>query len=86
MNKSIITRTPTLVFDITPVELANMLWAMDEDEQAEFFNHLGAIEQAEGFKFVMQLQYLTDNKGLNSAGRNVMSLIGNYAHPYREQR
>lgn len=60
----------------SPEELADVFWAMDSEEQAWFFNHLGEISQ-QGISF--QLQAVTDSERLTHHGRFVMSKIGDYS-------
>lgn len=57
-------------------ELADVFWAMDDEEQAYFFNRLGEISD---HNLPLQLQSVTDNPHLNSSGRHTMSLIGEYS-------
>lgn len=59
-------------------ELADVFWAMDAEEQAHFFNRLGAIS---GGKLPFQLQNVTDHPLLETQGRHAMSMIGDYARP-----
>lgn len=58
-------------------EVAKVFWAMDAEEQAEFFNTLHDIAYMNGLP--MQLQFLTDNKHLKLGGRLVMEQFGEYA-------
>lgn len=58
-------------------ELADVFWHMDAEEQAYFFMRLAEISEG---NLAMQLQYVTDRPELDIHGRNVMSLIGDYAH------
>lgn len=74
MNRYI-TRTLEQTISVTPEELAEVFWAMDDEEQAKFFNHLGEIADA----LPMQLQYVTDNDALTIRGRMTMQYIGEYA-------
>lgn len=55
-------------------EIADLFWAMGEEGQARFFNHLGGIPPLS-----FQLQAVTDCPVLTIDGRNAMSKIGEYS-------
>jgi len=76
MSDAYIERTESLAYRICPEpeELAEVLWAMGEEEQARFFNHLGEIAG----NLPMQLQAVIDSKGLRPKGVSAMSMIGVY--------
>lgn len=63
---------------LTPEEVAERFWEMDNHEQARFYNRLA--ELGGSYRFSMQLQYLTMDDGLTLAGRSVMQEIGEYSH------
>lgn len=56
------------------IEIADLFWDLDEDEQAKFFNCIGAKP-----KLMFQLQFVTDSKELSVVGRNAMAFIGDYS-------
>jgi hypothetical protein len=69
------------IIAITPELIAELWCNLDASEQASFFNEVGHIAsawRAGGPEF--QLQYITDDHGLNLAGRRVMQSIGDYSH------
>jgi hypothetical protein len=76
MKPSDIQRTIEISVTITPEELAKAFWWMSDSEQVEFFNALGAASEA---RLPFQLQFVTDNPTLTTAGRYAMSLIGDYS-------
>lgn len=59
---------------VTGVDLSDLFWAMGDEEQAIFFNELGAKE-----RLCFQLQSLTDCDTLDISGRIAMQRIGEYA-------
>lgn len=61
----------------TAQELACVFWAMNCEEQADFFNALGEIS---GHLLPMQLQHVTDASNLKSSGRDLMYWIGKYSN------
>ena len=63
----------------TPEEVAMEFCAMDEKEQARFFNEVAAISATWNSHFVMQLQSITDCPTLTEKGRDVMRYIGEYS-------
>jgi len=77
MSDAYIERTESLAYRICPEpeELAEVLWAMGEQEQARFFNHLGAIAD----NLPMQLEAVINTNGLQPSGISAMSMIGDYA-------
>lgn len=58
---------------ITGKELADLFWSMNENQQALFFNELGAKH-----RLAVQLQAVQDCELLNGAGRYAMGMIGDY--------
>jgi hypothetical protein len=74
--KRYITRTAEI--EVTPTwnELAELFWGMNAHDQAQFFNHLGAIAET---KLCFQLQFISDSPMLNGTGRFAMSQIGDYS-------
>lgn len=81
-----LTKNAVVTVDITAEEMATLWWErMNGEEQARFFNKLYELCHRESFggskeyDFLMQLQYITDNRELNKGGRWVMEQIGNYA-------
>ena len=64
--------------NVTPKELACCFWNMVSEDQALFFNELGAIAK----DFSSQLEAVSRDDGLTSltpAGRRVMEKIGEYS-------
>ena len=64
--------------NVTPKELACCFWNMVSEDQALFFNELGAIAK----DFSSQLEAVSRDDGLTSltlAGRRVMKTIGEYS-------
>jgi len=64
--------------NVTPKELACCFWDMVSEDQALFFNELGAIAK----DFSSQLEAVSRDDGLTSltpAGRRVMEKIGEYS-------
>lgn len=55
--------------------LAKAFWDLDEDEQAIFFNALGAFKE----RFPFQMQHVAYSVYLQDDGRAVMQTIGDYA-------
>lgn len=67
--------------ELTPEDIAQLFCDLDSAQQARFFNHVGEIASRwKGMGLAMQLQYITDEDGLNYAGRRVMQHIGDYSH------
>ena len=65
--------------NVTPKELACCFWGMASEDQALFFNELGAM--TEGY-LSSQLEAVSRDDGLTSltpAGRRVMETIGEYS-------
>ena len=65
--------------NVTPKELACCFWDMASEDQALFFNELGAM--TEGY-LSSQLKAVSRDDGLTSltpAGRRVMEKIGEYS-------
>lgn len=66
-----------LLVDLNPELLAEYFSELDSEQQAKFYNHLAELSKD---WITMQLQYITDEDGLNLAGRRVMQQIGDYSH------
>ena len=65
------------VLELTPELIAELFSELDSENQAKFYNHLADLSK----KWLpMQLQYITDDDGLNLSGRRVMQAIGDYSH------
>ena len=68
---------------ITPEMVAELFGFMSSAEQAVFFNHVDTVCSSwhGGIGALsIQSQYITDEDGLNLAGRRVMQKIGEYSH------
>ena len=68
--------------NVTPKELACCFWDMVSEDQALFFNELGAIAGTCTGDFSSQLEAVSRDDGLTSltpAGRRVMETIGEYS-------
>lgn len=59
-------------------QLAEVFWAMDEDEQSAFFNRLSEIA---GDRLIFQLSAISRSENLAPQGRIVMQQIGEYGEP-----
>lgn len=80
--KATIKRNIEISVQMDGQQIADAFWQLNETEQASFFNKLWdlAAENVGGFyNFQMQMQYVTDNGGLNHRGREVMKTIGEYS-------
>ena len=66
--------------DITPEIIAELFCDLGSDEQARFFNHIAEVASTWSAGFPFQLQWVTDDDGLNLSGRRVMQQIGEYSH------
>ena len=66
--------------DITPEILAVLFCSLDSAEQARFYNKIADQATTWGKPFEFQLQYITDEDGLELKGRRVMQAIGDYSH------
>jgi len=62
-------------------ELAEVFWAMDAEEQAEFFNHLGEIAD----RLPMQMQAVVDHPVLTAAGWHAMACIADYGAAQQQE-
>jgi hypothetical protein len=60
-------------------ELAEVFCAMDDEEQAGFFNRIAEITKAWEAPFCFQLNAISESKHLNDDGRKIMAQIGEYA-------
>jgi len=79
MSGNKISRTIDVDLALTPEELADAFWGMNDTEQARFFNTVGVIAQTEFTDFSMQLAAVTSNDILLGTGRRAMELIGEYS-------
>ena len=61
---------------ISAEDIAEVFWGMDDDDQAKFFSHLGAIADV---KLCFQMAGVSSSEFLNQKGRNAMEIIGNHA-------
>jgi hypothetical protein len=59
--------------EVTGQKLADLFWNMHSDEQADFFNALGAIDPP---SFEKQLSWVESETRLDKAGRYAMRNIG----------
>lgn len=56
-------------------QLAEVFWAMDEEEQGEFFRTLGEISEG---KLPFQLQAVINFREFSPEAKRVMQMIGEY--------
>lgn len=73
---------------LTPEQLAEMFWQLDDSEQAKFFGSLGAMTLAtsDGYaKLDMQMCYVSQSDILTPNGARVMELIGSWSKGLRLQ-
>ena len=56
-------------------QLARIFWAMDEEEQAHFFNYIGDMEG-----FAQQMHAAFSNDKIDTSGRWAASVIGGYGN------
>ena len=68
-----ISKSIKVEMEITGHEFFELFASLCEDQQAEFFNSLGAKPW-----LPMQLQYVTDSPKLTNDGRHAMEMIGQY--------
>ena len=62
----------TTKVELTPEELAEEFWNMDDQQQSAFFNKLGSIvEHAQG-RGILQLDYIILSDSLRDNGRKVI--------------
>jgi hypothetical protein len=78
MSLPIIKRRTEVAFELTVSEIAVAILDMNDDEQTELLNSLA--RESKG-RLPFQLQAITDNKGLTSDARYLLSQLGDYAHP-----
>jgi len=81
MENTMIKRIQNLNFTPTTKELAQEFCDMDGDEQAEFLNLIFEISSGWDNSLCFQMQSVADSKKLNSGGRKVMELMGEYSTP-----
>ena len=75
-----IERKITVKIKPDPFEIAEIFCDYDSTMQAEFFNAIAYIVDHQWDKpLAMQLQNLTDDKALETEGRQVMEQIGEYS-------
>lgn len=61
---------------ITPRQLAEAFWEMDETEQVEFFNSLSDILDHKHFPLMVQMEGTRKSQSLTVGGRLVQKIIG----------
>ncbi len=68
----------TFEFKITPLEAAEAFAAMDNEEQAEFFNGVACcVSKTYTHRNIdTQIAWILDSKILSAAGRAIMKSIG----------
>jgi len=76
-------------YKVTPEQLAQVFWEMDDREQAAFFNHLGVLalatpapfskEIGSWFAFDWQMYHAGTHATALPLGRRVMEIIGESA-------
>jgi hypothetical protein len=76
MSKNTVIKMVAVDVTLTPKDLATNFWLMDCDEQALFFNSLSEIG---GFLLHLQLASVSASSVLESSGRSVMEMIGDYS-------
>jgi len=72
----------------TPLQLAESFWDMDADEQAMFFNYLGACALAKRnsyHDFDMQMCFVSSSPDLIPHGARIMEMIGAFVDGKRLQ-
>jgi len=69
-----------VITESTPELIAHLFCDLDSGQQAIFYNHIADISERFDFSFPMQLQYITEEDGLNLHGRRIMQSIGEYSH------
>jgi hypothetical protein len=65
--------------EVYPEEVAKLFWELNSEDQAVFFNWLGAQS-----RLVFQLAYVGAQPGLGFKGRDAMRMIGEYSKPPKE--
>lgn len=80
-----IKREHTLVWVLTPEEIASEFAGMNDSEQAIFFSELARITGEWNRPFCFQLQSLVDRPELSIEGRRIMEEIGEYARLSRAE-
>lgn len=76
-------------FSLTPAQLADKFWAMDDQQQAEFFHELGvhalstpapfSRDLGSWFGFDWQMYHAATHTKSSAIGRRVMEIIGESA-------
>lgn len=70
---------PEFNYSPTPEELAQEFCELYEEGQAIFLNKIGEIFNNPRYSLPIQMQYISDCKLLNNAGRHVMRMFGDYS-------
>lgn len=65
-------KTVEVGVDVTPKDLAEVFWEMNNHQQAEFFNHLGDIS---GLRLRGQMRSVRDSGELNELGRRAIEWL-----------
>ena len=63
--------------ELTPSQLAEEFWNMDDTQQSEFFNKLGDIVKNAQGRGLFQLDYIVLSGALRDSGRWVIDRIHN---------
>lgn len=63
----------------TPEDIALLFCNMGSHDMAEFFNYVSSISDNWHEGFSMQMEYVRQSKLLESSGKMIMSLIGEYS-------
>lgn len=79
--------------DLTPEQLAELFWQLDDDQQARFFGHLGAcalgtpapFTKELGSYFGLDMQMYMAMKKCTPNGKRVIEIIGQMASQERLQ-
>lgn len=62
---------------LTPLQLAEEFWNMDDNQQSEFFNKLGDIVKNAQRRGILQLDYIVLSGALRDSGRWIIDRIHN---------
>ena len=79
-----IKREHTLVWVLTPEEIASEFAGMNDSEQAIFFSELARITGEWERPFCFQLESITNRPELSIEGRRIMEEIGDYGYVNKE--
>lgn len=74
-----IKRNTETIINLTVDEVAQEFCELDVDEQACFFNNIGALSNKWKKPFYIQMQTIVDSGALNTAGEHIMGTIGMYS-------